>query len=187
MLNREDPEWFWIVRSDGQEGFIPSGFVYPADNVLHNNTKPAPLNGNETTPAPQDPQQQSTINSNNNTSNLPAVTNLSHPIANNILNNNTTTNNINNNANNTTNSNNNNNSVQSQQQQQQQQPVLGGSDDLRYHGTELVMLYDYKVIISQQLLCSFSFSQMKLSFIILNRRKHRMIYLYDVVTGYMLI
>lgn len=25
------------------------------------------------------------------------------------------------------------------------QQVLGGSDDLRYHGTELVMLYDYKV------------------------------------------
>lgn len=30
MLNREDPDWYWIVRSDGQEGFIPSGFVYPA-------------------------------------------------------------------------------------------------------------------------------------------------------------
>lgn len=34
MLNREDPDWYWIVRSDGQEGFIPSGFVYPADNVI---------------------------------------------------------------------------------------------------------------------------------------------------------
>ncbi|KFB35595.1 hypothetical protein ZHAS_00002439 [Anopheles sinensis] len=34
VLNREDPEWFWIVRSDGQEGFIPSGFVYPAENIL---------------------------------------------------------------------------------------------------------------------------------------------------------
>ncbi|XP_047524097.1 SH3 domain-containing protein Dlish [Pieris napi] len=30
VLNREDPDWYWIVRSDGQEGFIPSGFVYPA-------------------------------------------------------------------------------------------------------------------------------------------------------------
>ncbi|CAG0913976.1 unnamed protein product [Notodromas monacha] len=30
VLNREDPEWYWIVRSNGQEGFIPSAFVYPA-------------------------------------------------------------------------------------------------------------------------------------------------------------
>lgn len=35
--------------------------------------------------------------------------------------------------------------MQTQSQQHQPQPVLGGSDDLRYHGTELVMLYDYKV------------------------------------------
>ncbi|XP_054722761.1 SH3 domain-containing protein Dlish-like [Uloborus diversus] len=34
VLNREDPDWFWIVRSDGQEGFVPSAFVCPAD-VLH--------------------------------------------------------------------------------------------------------------------------------------------------------
>lgn len=34
VLNREDPEWFWIVRTDGQEGFIPSGFVYPAETIL---------------------------------------------------------------------------------------------------------------------------------------------------------
>lgn len=31
VLNREDPDWYWIIRSDGQEGFVPSGFVYPAD------------------------------------------------------------------------------------------------------------------------------------------------------------
>lgn len=42
VLNREDPEWFWIVRSDGQEGFIPSGFVYPADTILQGQTKPMP-------------------------------------------------------------------------------------------------------------------------------------------------
>ncbi|CAG0901258.1 unnamed protein product [Darwinula stevensoni] len=33
VLNREDPDWFWVVRSDGQEGFIPSAFVYPADII----------------------------------------------------------------------------------------------------------------------------------------------------------
>lgn len=31
VLNREDPDWVWILRSDGQEGFVPSAFVYPAD------------------------------------------------------------------------------------------------------------------------------------------------------------
>lgn len=39
VLNREDPDWYWIVRSDGQEGFIPSGFVYPADNVIQGKQK----------------------------------------------------------------------------------------------------------------------------------------------------
>ncbi|KAK9745067.1 Variant SH3 domain [Popillia japonica] len=80
VLNREDPDWYWIVRSDGQEGFIPSGFVYPADNVIqgHLNT---------------------TSNQNNNTF---SSQNNGHHI-----------------------------NTQS-------------GDDLRYHGTELVMLYDYK-------------------------------------------
>ena len=33
VLNKDDPDWYWIVRSDGQEGFIPSGFVCPADMI----------------------------------------------------------------------------------------------------------------------------------------------------------
>lgn len=48
---------------------------------------------------------------------------------------------VNNNVNNSTSNSNN----QVQATQQQQQSIVGGSDDLRYHGTELVMLYDYKV------------------------------------------
>lgn len=82
VLNREDPDWYWIVRSDGQEGFIPSGFVYPAvvQATQQDNTQPT----------------------------------LSPPAtANNMLNNN----------------------INNAQQ-------LDG--DGRYHGTELVMLYDYK-------------------------------------------
>ncbi|KAJ8921021.1 hypothetical protein NQ315_015817 [Exocentrus adspersus] len=80
VLNREDPDWYWIVRSDGQEGFIPSGFVYPADNVIQGHLNTTNQNGG-------------------------------------------------NNFANQTNSH-----------------TLTGStaDDLRYHGTELVMLYDYK-------------------------------------------
>ncbi|CAG2121176.1 unnamed protein product, partial [Medioppia subpectinata] len=33
VLNRDDPDWYWVVRCDGQEGFIPSGFVCPADMI----------------------------------------------------------------------------------------------------------------------------------------------------------
>nr|CAD7424929.1 unnamed protein product [Timema monikensis] len=80
VLNREDPDWYWIVRSDGQEGFVPSGFVYPAHVI------------------------QGHLNNSNNqnvNNNFPSSTNahlLTSP----------------------------------------------SNDDLRYHGTELVMLYDYK-------------------------------------------
>lgn len=81
MLNREDPDWYWIVRSDGQEGFIPSGFVYPADNVIQGHLNAA-----------QTQQGMGNFQNQNNTHNI----------------------------------------------------TSSSADDLRYHGTELVMLYDYK-------------------------------------------
>ena len=31
VLNKEDSDWFWIVRLDGQEGFIPSAFICSID------------------------------------------------------------------------------------------------------------------------------------------------------------
>ncbi|XP_066991268.1 SH3 domain-containing protein Dlish isoform X2 [Anabrus simplex] len=80
VLNREDPDWYWIVRSDGQEGFVPSGFVYPA-HVIQGH-----LN------------QNSNQNVNNNFASPSSAHLLTSP----------------------------------------------SNDDLRYHGTELVMLYDYK-------------------------------------------
>lgn len=52
VLNREDPDWFWVVRSDGQEGFIPSGFVYPAETILQNQMN---KNGNLTETSPPVP------------------------------------------------------------------------------------------------------------------------------------
>lgn len=154
VLNREDPEWFWIVRSDGQEGFIPSGFVYPADNILQNNTKPSAQNAynsamNQLNDARQLQNQAADpiVSNEANTCqshNLQMATGIGH--ANTAINDQTSM--INNAANN--NSNNTNSQVQvPQQQPQQQQPqqsIIGGSEDLRYHGTELVMLYDYKVI-----------------------------------------
>lgn len=35
VLNKEDKDWYWVVRSDGLEGFVPTAFVYPAENILH--------------------------------------------------------------------------------------------------------------------------------------------------------
>lgn len=98
VLNREDPDWFWIVRSDGQEGFIPSGFVYPADNVLHK--------GHLAMTTLTTAAAAATVNS-NNAGGGGSGGNLTSGSGN-IL--------------------------------QQMETV----EDLRYHGTELVMLYEYK-------------------------------------------
>lgn len=86
VLNREDPDWYWIVRSDGQEGFVPSGFVYPADVIQGH------LN-----------QMNSNQNSKPTNENAAATATATHHL------------------------------------------TTAANDDLRYHGTELVMLYDYKV------------------------------------------
>jgi hypothetical protein len=51
VLNREDPEWYWIVRSDGQEGFIPSGFVYPAENIMQSQANKGNVNTQQNTQA----------------------------------------------------------------------------------------------------------------------------------------
>lgn len=149
VLNREDPEWFWIVRSDGQEGFIPSGFVYPADNILQNSTKPSAQNAynaamNQLNDARQLQNQTSEQIANNEantcqTHNMQMGTAIGHVGNTNPMTDQTSM--INNGANN--NSSNTNNQVQVSQQQQQS--IVGASEDLRYHGTELVMLYDYKV------------------------------------------
>uniref|UniRef100_A0A8D9ERN2 GRB2-related adapter protein n=1 Tax=Cacopsylla melanoneura TaxID=428564 RepID=A0A8D9ERN2_9HEMI len=90
VLNREDPDWYWIVRSDGQEGFVPSGFVYPADVIQGHLTQMNNQNG------------ISGLNTSLSNSNFATC------VGNNLPG----------------------------------QPAA--NDELRYHGTELVMLYDYK-------------------------------------------
>ncbi|XP_054739825.1 SH3 domain-containing protein Dlish [Anastrepha obliqua] len=145
VLNREDPDWFWIVRSDGQEGFIPSAFVFPAESVLQ--TQQKILNacgaaqdagvgvvsaGGATNNGVHKSQTQlnleltaANLNGNLNSLGQTLTTPVAQLDATCI------------------------NSLQQQQQnaaQHQQQQQMGsiGADDLRYHGTELVMLYDYK-------------------------------------------
>ena len=34
VLNSDDPDWFWVSKFDGQEGFVSSGFIYPLDAIL---------------------------------------------------------------------------------------------------------------------------------------------------------
>jgi len=38
VLNKDDPDWCYVSRSDGQEGFVPSAFVYPL--TPQNNNQP---------------------------------------------------------------------------------------------------------------------------------------------------
>ncbi len=33
VLNSDDPDWYWVARYDGCEGFVPSGFIYPLDAI----------------------------------------------------------------------------------------------------------------------------------------------------------
>ncbi|OTF76616.1 hypothetical protein BLA29_015169, partial [Euroglyphus maynei] len=34
VLNKDDQDWFWVIRSDSQEGFVPVSFTYPIDLLL---------------------------------------------------------------------------------------------------------------------------------------------------------
>lgn len=135
------------MRSDGQEGFIPSGFVYAADNVLHENSK---LTGNGLTTSSSGPQSlgnlTSPLNNNNNSNtiigNSVSITNVTAMATSNNNNNNPTQNHmLMSNPNGMVSPN-----AAPTTTPSGVHPPLGGSgtDDLRYHGTELVMLYDYK-------------------------------------------
>ncbi|XP_039955262.1 SH3 domain-containing protein Dlish [Bactrocera tryoni] len=143
VLNREDPDWFWIVRSDGQEGFIPSAFVFPAESVLQTQQKMLNVCGTV-----QDTAALIGGANNNNNAVHKSQTQLNLELTAANLNSNLTSldqtlttsaaqldatciSNL---------------QQQNAAQHQQQQQQIGGisADDLRYHGTELVMLYDYK-------------------------------------------
>lgn len=108
VLNREDPDWYWIIRSDGQEGFVPSGFMYPAD-VLQSH-----LNQNIQLATAA---MISTTNNNNKCTNVGLLLNT------------TAASGVGTSTSPTTNP----------------TPITSSvNEELRYHGTELVMLYDYK-------------------------------------------
>lgn len=115
------------MRTDGQEGFVPSAFVYPAENILQTQDPLGPVNS-----------------ANNNNSGV-AVVNNNGATGGNLmsLSNNSTQ------ANGNpflpaSNMNNQQCHLQSLPHEPTQQMLPNLQDDSRYHGTELVMLYDYK-------------------------------------------
>lgn len=114
VLNREDPDWYWIVRNDGQEGFIPSGFVYPADNIVQSRF----INSSTI----QTGQKKTNNNSSRVNNKLSTIHNnqLTHMQPHQA------------------------NSQQSTTHVNNPEETTAAVDDLRFHGTELVMLYDYK-------------------------------------------
>lgn len=121
LLNRDDTDWFWIVRSDGQEGFVPSAFIYPADSVLQTSQKLMENNINKSNGQLANDMVTSSGAAQGNLNSLSQPVSLNNTTAENAL------------------------------QQQQQNAAQIPADDLRY-GTELVMLYDYKVNKKQRML-----------------------------------
>ena len=39
VLNKDDPDWHWVVRNDGQEGFVPAAFIYPVNQSMQATVK----------------------------------------------------------------------------------------------------------------------------------------------------
>uniref|UniRef100_A0A2P2I2W9 Intersectin-1-like n=1 Tax=Hirondellea gigas TaxID=1518452 RepID=A0A2P2I2W9_9CRUS len=103
VLNREDPDWYWVLRSDGQEGFVPSGFVYPADVIQdHIQQESGGIGGSDSAANISDMQGPAILGALGSPHQGSYASSAAH-----LLNPNS-------------------------------------SDDLRFHGSELVMLYDYK-------------------------------------------
>lgn len=132
VLNKDDPEWFWVQRPDGHEGFVPAGFIYPLDAIQKQQHMSLPmtamsLSSGSTAPPPPPPLSSSGGGS-GPSSLSPGTLGMA--------------------GYNSHNNNNNNGGVQmsavpppipTQSSQSNHNSV-----DFRYSGSELVMLYDYK-------------------------------------------
>jgi len=130
VLNKDDPEWFWVLRADGQEGFVPAGFVYPLDAIQRQQTMTTSTSVPMTTAPPlsssggSGPSSLSPGNQQNFGSmggQIPQPQGLPAPPSQGLP-------------------------IQSSGSPQGIPPgPPSHSGDMRYSGTELVMLYDYKV------------------------------------------
>jgi len=138
VLNKDDPEWFWVQRPDGPEGFVPAGFIYPLDAIQKQQHLSLPMTGLSLTSgnsAPPPPPPLSSSGGGSGPSSL-SPGNLGynshhshHPHHSHNNNNN--------------NNNSHHNGVPPPLPSQSSQ-ATHNSVDFRYSGSELVMLYDYK-------------------------------------------
>jgi len=128
VLNKDDPEWFWVLRADGQEGFVPAGFVYPLDAIQRQQpmttspnvpmtTAPPLSSSGGSGPSSLSPGNQQSIGSISGT--IPQPQGLPTPPIQGLP-------------------------IQSGTPQGIPSGPPSNSGDMRYSGTELVMLYDYK-------------------------------------------
>jgi len=125
LLNKDDPEWLWVVRGDGHEGFVPAGFIYPLDAIQkqqHLSMSLGSSGGVGVAPPPPPPLSSSGGGSGPSSLSPGTVGGYTGP------------------------------GMQSPLQPPGGASVpapaaphqLPGQPDFRYSGTELVMLYDYK-------------------------------------------
>ncbi|XP_040583964.1 SH3 domain-containing protein Dlish isoform X2 [Lepeophtheirus salmonis] len=154
LLNSEDSDWYWVSRYDSQEGFVPSGYIYPLD-AIHRHyglNKPNPGN-NRQHPPPKRPSPSvggtpssypllppvsgsSISNAPQNQTGVPSKSD-SHSLGSSSLQHFTSENSRDGSL-------------------TESVPIPSGSSgagsivsngnntDIRHHGTELIMLYDYK-------------------------------------------
>ncbi|XP_054156348.1 SH3 domain-containing protein Dlish-like [Oppia nitens] len=133
VLNKDDPDWYWIVRCDGQEGFIPSGFVCSAD-MIHN---------------------LGHTNAESNSTSTSATNGTNNNIVNNGV---VVTNGLMNGGGGGVGGGGNGSTTASATGAGTEPTTVGGvgggganNTEMRFHGTELVMLYDYKAQASDDL------------------------------------
>lgn len=138
VLNKDDPDWYWIIRSNGHEGFVPSSFLCPIEIAISK----VPTSGNNAITSTA-PTSSNTCNNNNNNTNNNINNNQStnYPSV-------TTTNGHIVEESTTTYS----NSISGKNSQGQ--PVYSSTeatDSSGFHGTELVILHDYKAQTAEEL------------------------------------
>lgn len=121
VLNKDDPEWFWVLRADGQEGFVPAGFVYPLDAIQQNNRHQSSLSAGHSVAQPLPGLPLAGLPLASSSSGPPPASSSGDSAPSSLSPGN-----------------------HSLSPGPQQPPGGQGPEPGRYSGTELVMLYDYK-------------------------------------------
>lgn len=122
VLNKEDPDWFWIIRSNSEEGFVPASFLCSIEIAIGkvpNATNNAIANGNGPT---------------NQQANYPSGTTMIGQTNGHIEESTTTYSNSANSG-----------------KTSQGQPFYSSTDSSGLHGSKMVVLYDYEAQAADEL------------------------------------